>query len=235
MVTDQNVNGSSNYLNVEPEHITKCVDFNSFELLIRHEPDALDLILKGHHAVETFLNGSLIESLYESDALELSRIAFLLKTDLLIALGFIPKTRRPLFNRLNSYRNKFAHDPHYKIEKEYSDETSRLLQSLEPDIFELMFELEISEEKDFISERRLVFICWATCIHCLCAACKSNIACSVSGRAIEKMQRGVKVFSNGNSIGNHWKECEAELLKERYPTFFSKWPTHYEKKSDSNL
>jgi len=211
-----------------PEHIAKCIDIGTFTTFFQNEPDGLGLILKGHHAIETFLNASLIEALYESDALELSRIAFLLKADLLIALGLIPRQQRPLFNRLNAYRNKFAHDPHHKIDETYSEETSKLLQSLAPLVFETFNEPD--DRTDLIPERRLVFICWAGCMHTLTAACKKNIAGEVSGRAIEKLKGcTLEVVKDAESIGSHWRQCEAELLKERYPTFFSEWPTHISK------
>lgn len=220
-------------LNNVPEHIKKCVNFDSFSTLISKEPDALGLILKGHHAVENMLNASLIEALHESDALELSRISFLLKTDLLIALGLISRTQRPLFNRLNNYRNKFAHNPHYTIEEAYSDETSRQLQSLAPLTSELI--PDPGDQTIFMPERKLVFICWADCLHTLTAACKKNIAVDVTGRAIEKMAgQASKIVKNAESIGKHWRQCETELLKERYPTLFSRWPTHSDKCSDSS-
>jgi hypothetical protein len=76
----------------------------------------------------------------------------------------------------------------------------------------------------YIPERRIVFICWATCIHTLSAACKKKIAHDVTDRAIKKMAENALGDTKG--FGNHWKQCEAELLKERYPTFFSQWPTH---------
>lgn len=234
MTTEQNTNSSAQStapVDV-PEHIAKCVDLNSFVTFIENEPGALGLFLKGHHGVENLLNASLIEALPESDAIELSRITFLLKVDLLIALGLISRIQRPLFNRLNNYRNKFAHNPHFQIDDTYSEETSKLIHSLAP----VAEKFEQSDERiDLIPERRLVFICWAGCLHTLTAACKRNIASEVTGRAIEKMEGcALDVVKNAESIGNHWRQCEAELLKERYPTFFSQWPTHINKDPDAS-
>lgn len=210
----------------ESVYITKSVDLRSFSSLLENEAEPLDLILKGHHGVENLLNASLIEAMPESDALEVSRIAFLLKADLLIALGLLPKKIRPIFNRLNSYRNKFAHDPHYRIDDTYSDETSKLLSSLAPSATS-----EFLQENEkgvlLIPERRMIFCCWATCLHTLAAACKKNIAKDVSSRAIATMAER-KALKNPDGLGSHWMQCEAELLIERYPSFFSQWPTHIE-------
>ncbi len=227
MMTDESLNSNA-YADAPddvPDHIAKCVNLHWFSTFIQNEQDALGLILKGHHSIENFLNASLIEALYESDALELSRIAFLLKADLLIALGLIPRERRPLFNRLNTYRNKFAHDPHYKIDEAFSEETSRLLLSLAHALVTSEFLSHPDEGTRFIPERRLVFICWATCLHTLSAACKKKIAHDVTDRAIKTMAE-IKSLCDPDGLGNHWRRCEAELLKERYPTFFSQWPTH---------
>lgn len=177
--------------------------------------------------MESYLNASLIEALHESDALELSRITFTLKTDLLIALGLLPRQQKPLFERLNSYRNKFAHNPYHQIDKSYSNETLKLLCSLAPDIYKRFNEDDIDKE-DLFAERMLLFVCWADCMHTLTASCKKNIAGAVSARAVETFGKsGLKYPFDDEGIGNHWKQCEAELLKERYPTFFtSLWPTH---------
>lgn len=213
-----------------PEHIAKCVDIDTINSFIWEEPGGLGLILKGHHAIETYLNASLIEALDESDALELSRIAFLLKADMLIALGILPKSRRTLFNRLNAYRNKFAHNPHHEIEETYSEETSRLVQSLVPSVFKKIYD-QIGVT-DLGPERILLFVCWASCMHTLTAACKKNIANDVTGRAIEKLEV-LRFPADVEGISNHWRECESELLKRRYPTFFSEWPTHPSEDSGS--
>lgn len=228
---DKNSNGNSlaDAQKDVPEHIAKCVNLKSFSALLIKETDALGLILKGHHGVESLLNASLIEALDESDALELSRITFLLKADLLIALGLLPKERRPLFNRLNTYRNKFAHDPHYIIDETFSEETSRLLLSLAPEPVTTEFLCNPDEGIRFIPERRVVFICWATCIHMLSAACKKKISSKVTERAIATMaEKGD--FKDPEGLSNHWRQCEAEILKEHYPTFFSQWPTHIDPK-----
>jgi hypothetical protein len=83
-----------------------------FEAEMEAASDHLSLVIKAYYAIEKKVESALLNALPAPDRLELRRISFLLKIDILIALGFLPQPLRPLFDRINSIRNIYAHDPH---------------------------------------------------------------------------------------------------------------------------
>ena len=211
-----------------PEHIAKCSSVEKFGQFLIDESVLLDLILKGHHAVECNLNAALVEVLQDSDALELSRLTFLLKVDLCIAMGLIVKRVRPLFNRLNTYRNRFAHNPHTQIEEAYSTETLGIMNSIQSDAMEIF--CEPYSRKDLVQERRLVLSCYRIGMFALREAMKKKIAeevnaCAmVSALDLEDIDLS-SVEHARKQVHDHFMQVEAEIFKERYPYFFSYWPT----------
>jgi hypothetical protein len=73
-------------------------------------PDELIAVLRSHQDLDVLLADIINESLVESHFLEIERIPFSLKVELVVALGKIEKEARPALLRFNSIRNEFAHD-----------------------------------------------------------------------------------------------------------------------------
>lgn len=74
--------------------------------------NALDLAvlsIRGHVAIESALSDVIVNALPDPHQLEIERLSFPLKVDLAIALKGLHKDSRPLFLKLNTIRNRFAH------------------------------------------------------------------------------------------------------------------------------
>jgi hypothetical protein len=89
----------------------------------------LRLVIRGHQCVESALNRAIAESLAHSHVLEIKRMQFSLKVDLAIALGLVELEARPAFKKLNTIRNRFAHDPDSRLTKA---EAMQLYHALSP-------------------------------------------------------------------------------------------------------
>ncbi len=78
-------------------------------LAIANSTDLLNLVIRGHQAIESVLNAVIAESLQTPHALEIERLSFVLKVDLGVAMGIITPDSRPSLLKLNGVRNRFAH------------------------------------------------------------------------------------------------------------------------------
>lgn len=92
---------------------------------ITRATDLAVLSIRGHIAIELALCDVILKALPEPHLLEVERLSFLLKVDLAIALRAMSKESRPLFKKLNSIRNKFAHEANASID----DDTVRELRA----------------------------------------------------------------------------------------------------------
>ncbi|HJP97886.1 MAG TPA: hypothetical protein VJ862_04910 [Rhodanobacteraceae bacterium] len=79
------------------------------------------LAIKAHFFIDSLMAGFLTVVMPRADALEIDRLSFLLKFDLISGMGLIAKEFRPLFEQINRIRNKFAHDPNYKFRAQDRD------------------------------------------------------------------------------------------------------------------
>jgi len=71
--------------------------------------DIVVLSIRGHIAIDSALSDVILQALPNPHLLEVERLSFLLKFDLAVALQSMNKNSRPLFQKLNSIRNQFAH------------------------------------------------------------------------------------------------------------------------------
>jgi hypothetical protein len=88
-----------------------------FQLEMKKARQPLVLVIKAHYYIDVLLTAFLTVALPQASAMELERVSLLLKFDFLSGLGFLPKELRPVFDKINSIRNKFAHNPNYKLTK----------------------------------------------------------------------------------------------------------------------
>lgn len=72
--------------------------------------DYLIKVIEGHKLIDELLNEALAESLAYPNVLEVQRIRFPVKVDILSAPGYIPPTNRIAYHKFNSVRNEFAHN-----------------------------------------------------------------------------------------------------------------------------
>ncbi|CJV76078.1 Uncharacterised protein [Streptococcus pneumoniae] len=87
--------------------------------------DELQVILRGHLYLEHELEKSLRLELVEPDYILTNRFMFTSKVNLAVGLGLLPKSRKKIYEKLNSIRNNYAHQLDFKItEKHLNDVVS---------------------------------------------------------------------------------------------------------------
>jgi hypothetical protein len=91
------------------EPLKETMTNEEFDDLLKSD-DAFNIAIRGHQAIETLLNLAISEVLSSPHTLEVRRVPFGLKLDLAVALGIVRASEQPAFAKMNSIRNKFAHD-----------------------------------------------------------------------------------------------------------------------------
>lgn len=105
-----------------------------FKALLEEGSDPLALVVKSHYSIDELLNLVLVEALPNADAVELKRISFLLKVDFVIGLGILRSDLRPVFNKINSIRNSFAHNPYWEFTENDANNTVNILSAPNPKV-----------------------------------------------------------------------------------------------------
>ncbi len=72
--------------------------------------DVLAMTIRAHGFLNTALTKLIAEFLRSNDFEELTRLSFKLKTDLAISMHLVDEIYRPLCQKVNSIRNKLAHE-----------------------------------------------------------------------------------------------------------------------------
>ncbi len=85
-------------------------------------PTALEVLLRGHLWAESELIGILEDSLPYPQHIDLSRLGFPLKVALVAAHGRLRADDMPVYLKLNSLRNKIAHNLHTELGEEQVNE-----------------------------------------------------------------------------------------------------------------
>src|ERR1700733_374857 len=85
-------------------------------------PTVLEVVLRGHLWAESELIGVLEELLPFPQHIDLSRLGFPLKVALVAAHGRLPADDIPAYLKLNSLRNRIAHNLHSELTEEQVDE-----------------------------------------------------------------------------------------------------------------
>jgi len=108
--------------------------YEKFKLAIESAPNNLTVILRSHHAIEAELHSALGLYLVLSPRLELRKIPFLTKVDLLISLGSLNPIFYPFFAEVNLLRNRFAHNPDTELLEEDQIKIKNLFSSCTVDL-----------------------------------------------------------------------------------------------------
>jgi hypothetical protein len=117
-------------------------------IAILNAPDLAVLSIRGHVAIESALSDVIQQALPDPHHLEVKRLSFPLKVDLAVALKSLHKDSRPLFIKLNTIRNSFAHQA-----------TADLDEALAGDLKNSMSELHrkiVGDHFDTAKEPRLI-------------------------------------------------------------------------------
>jgi hypothetical protein len=111
---------------------SRAITTPQFSAMMQNSSDSLSLVVRAHHSIEARIQEALEYVLPRADALELRRVAFLLKVDFLIALAVIHPKFRPLFEQVNTIRNRFAHDPYSAWEASDTDKVKSAIKAIDP-------------------------------------------------------------------------------------------------------
>ncbi|PFZ19541.1 hypothetical protein [Bacillus wiedmannii] len=96
--------------------------------------DDLQIFLRGHLYIEHEIEKLLRNELVDPDSILTDRFMFANKVKLAIALGLIPKDMLTTYNKLNSIRNKYAHELKFQIkDKHLSDLVSTFNEEIKKD------------------------------------------------------------------------------------------------------
>lgn len=101
---------------------------------IKKSEDLVVIGLRGHTVIDRLLNRLLIEILPGEHKLEVGRLGFGLKVDLIIALGFLNPKERALYFKLNKIRNDLAHGLKMGITDEEAKDILNLLSDCQREI-----------------------------------------------------------------------------------------------------
>jgi hypothetical protein len=85
-------------------------------------PTPLEVLLRGHLWAESELIGILEDTLPYPERIDFSRLSFPLKVALVAANGYLNPDDVPAFLKLNSLRNKIAHNLHTELGEESVNE-----------------------------------------------------------------------------------------------------------------
>ena len=184
-----------------------------FLALVEGAENTLSLAVRAHLAVDDLLGALLTELLPRGDALELKRISFLLKVNLLIALGVIRPSLRPLLSWLNSIRNRFAHEPNATFSEADAIDARNLVKSIG---------LEAVEDYDSGDTPQgvltiLIAHCYFNVLAALEETCRHKVKAKVAG---DIARETVQKFASDRKPGPASIEFNARvrrLMAEHYP------------------
>jgi len=91
-----------------------------FDKLLQ-EKDPFRLAILGHSAIEADIDAAIHEAFDGHVPPELAKARFQIKIALAVALGLLPAQERPLFDRLATLRNKFAHGEIHVLTRQHAN------------------------------------------------------------------------------------------------------------------
>jgi hypothetical protein len=183
------------------------------ETVLATENAPLILVIKGHHALDIMLDELLRLKMHRADALEIQRISFLLKVDLLVGLGAILQPQREFFKRVNAVRNCFAHDPHAKLDAQAAKhiQSDLIAQKLiSADFAEIGDELEIY--------KTLFAVCVINLIVAMERLQVMSVECEVVNQiAGEVLRKEKRLEEAGLDVHERFRRRVQSLLAQRHP------------------
>lgn len=186
-----------------------------FQALLDAEAEPLVLTIKAHHSIDSLLDEALHVRMPHAKELDLRRVSFLLKVDFLVGLGVMRKQLRPLFDKANSVRNRFAHDPHTEIDASDAGKLKQLLLSQRPKVVQP----EFAHTDSPLEILRMLF---AVCYINLLAAYEDMVRRDVENivsmqLAHEAVTRGAQQASPKTSVHDEFARRYAAFMERRHP------------------
>jgi hypothetical protein len=188
---------------------------NKFMALLNCSTDYLSLAVKAHYSIDKLLNFIILQRIPNADAIEFERIAFLLKVDLATGLGLLREDLRPIFNLINSIRNRFAHNPYFVFSDKDIQDAKNVILSRNPTVTPASFKKEC-EPQTILETLFAVGFINATVAYD--SVCRSNAATRVSNQmAAEAVSRGRERKESGLSVHDEFHTRLQEYLETHHP------------------
>lgn len=188
--------------------------YEHFTEITNEATESLSLVIKCHYELDLILDRILELSMYDISSLEVKRISFILKVDILIGLGVVTQGVKKLLKNINAVRNAYAHNPYYIFDDENAKKMKIVIMQMES------FEGFIRDESN---ERQILINAFTIAYVCLERSLKDRYRNIQSGVILnEKLQhalRNRKSIHNNERINLHRTEVEEEL-KKKYPELF---------------
>lgn len=192
----------------------KVMNFNDFIEVANNTEDQLSLVIKCHFELDSILDKLLTLSMYDASSLEVRRISFILKVDMLIGLGILSKNVRPLFNNINSIRNIYAHNPYSIFDKEMANKTKTIIMQVED--FKTFVRDDDVEKHILVLAFTIAYVCLEKSLKDQYRAIQSN---EILNEKIKKALSCSRMVNNHESRQLHDKKVNDEL-KKKYPDLF---------------
>lgn len=190
-------------------------DESQITTIFDESSDLLSLVVKSHYSIDELLNVLLVEALPNADAVELKRVSFLLKVDFAIGLGMLRPDLRPVFNKINTVRNSFAHNPYSEFSEKDASNTVNILLARDPKIVPDDFGCT-SNPRDVLETLFAVgFINLSVAYERFCIRkSESRVA---NQMAMEVVAIGKRRESDRHSVQEEFEERLRSHLKKHYP------------------
>lgn len=190
------------------------VTLDEFVELLEKPQEQLSLVIKSHYEIDILLDRLLTASIDDVDSLEMRRISFILKVDILISLGVVRSDFKKLFNNINAIRNIYAHNPYSIFDAKQAEKSKIILMQIN-ETKEVM--KEITEPTDI-----LMFVFLNAYIY-LEAALKNQYR-KIQGKVVlnKRIHKALGTQApraSDESLKSYHAEIESDL-KEIYPGLF---------------
>ncbi|MCB8475794.1 hypothetical protein KGG49_12965 [Klebsiella aerogenes] len=192
------------------------VTLDDFVKLLEEPQEQLSLVIKSHYEIDILLDRLLTASIEDVDSLEMRRISFVLKVDILISLGVVRSDFKKLFNNVNVIRNIYAHNPYSIFDAKQAEKSKTILMQIDESRGVIK---EITEPTDILM---LVFL---NAYICLEAALKNQYR-KIQGRVVlnKRIHKALGMQeprASDESLKSYHAEIESDL-KDIYPRLFGK-------------
>ncbi|OWW12912.1 hypothetical protein BUE65_31045 [Klebsiella variicola] len=192
------------------------VTLDEFVKLLEEPQEQLSLVIKSYYEIDILLDRLLTACIDDVDSLEMRRISFILKVDILISLGVVRSDFKKLFNNINSIRNIYAHNPYSIFDAKLAEKSKTIL-------------MQIDESREMIKDMTeptdiLMFVFLSGYIY-LEVALKNQFR-KIQGRVVlnKRIHKALGTQApraSDESLKSYYAEIESDL-QNIYPKLFGK-------------
>lgn len=186
-----------------------------FNALLDGSPDLLSLVVKSHYSIDKLLDFVVLLRIPKADAIEFRRVAFLLKVDLATGMGLFREDLRPIFNLINTVRNRFAHDPYASFSEKDMQNAKNVLWSRTPMVVPESFKGETDPRTVL---ETLFAVGFVNAVAAYEIACRHNAEVRITNEmAIETVSNRRQGREAGLSVKDEFRFRLREFMSKHHP------------------